>query len=208
MAQVLKENLRRDIIEAAKEEFLVYGYKDASMRRIAAKAHMTVGNLYRYFESKEDINMHIVVPTLEKINKVLKQLTTNKISFETRVFNVSLSTGEIREKLDVMSEQLVDIYVESPQEFKILMLHSRLNEKLTDWFSGIIKTLIMQNYPIVMYEKEIEVLSHCFAVSIFEGLTEMFTMDEIEYDRLKTLVKVYFRTYVYMLDTDIRRFLD
>ncbi|MBQ1478257.1 MAG: TetR/AcrR family transcriptional regulator [Erysipelotrichaceae bacterium] len=207
MAQVLKENLRRDIIEAAKEEFLVYGYKDASMRRIAAKAHMTVGNLYRYFENKEDINMHIVVPTLEKINKVLKQLTTNKISFETRVFNVSLSTGEIRDKLDVMSEQLVDIYVESPQEFKILMLHSRLNEKLTDWFSGIIKTLIMQNYPIAMYDKECDVLSRCFAVSIFDGFRELFNREDLNADELKQLSKIYFRTLVYILDTDIRRFL-
>ena len=207
MAQVLKENLRRDIIEAAKEEFLVYGYKDASMRRIAAKAHMTVGNLYRYFESKEAINMQIVVPTLEKINKVLKQLTTNKISFETRVFNVSLSTGEIREKLDVMSEQLVDIYVESPQEFKILMLHSRLNEKLTDWFSGIIKTLIMQNYPIAMYDKECDVLSRCFAVSIFDGFRELFNREDLNADELKQLSKIYFCTLVYILDTDIRRFL-
>ena len=56
MAQVLKDSLRKAILDAAKEEFLEYGFKDASMRRIAAKANMTVGNLYRYFKNKESIN--------------------------------------------------------------------------------------------------------------------------------------------------------
>ena len=49
MAQVLKEAQRDKILEAAKQELLHYGYKEASMRRIAAQAEMTVGNLYRYF---------------------------------------------------------------------------------------------------------------------------------------------------------------
>ncbi len=208
MAQVLKESVRNDIVAAAKEEFLRYGFKDASMRRIASKAGITVGNIYRYFKNKEDINFYIVSPTIKEINDVVKKVTKNNISMEARVFNMAMSTKDIKEKLDIMAEELVDIFERNPVEFKILLLHSQLNRNLAKWFGGVIKTLIMQNYPIVMYEKEIEVLSHCFAVSIFEGLTEMFTMDEIEYDRLKTLVKVYFRTYVYMLDTDIRRFLD
>lgn len=36
MAQVLKEIQRDKILEAAKQELLQYGYRDASMRRIAA----------------------------------------------------------------------------------------------------------------------------------------------------------------------------
>ena len=64
MAQILKEELRKAIIESAKQEFLNNGYENASMRNIAKKANMTVGNLYRYFESKDDIHKQIVSNTL------------------------------------------------------------------------------------------------------------------------------------------------
>ena len=208
MAQVLKESVRNDIVQAAKEEFLKYGYKDASMRRIASKAGMTVGNLYRYFKSKEDINFQIVAPTVRKINDVVKKVTANNLSLEARVFNVSFSLKDLRGKLDVMAEDLVEIYLENPTEFKILLLHSQLNKRLSNWFGGVIKTLIMQNYPIATYEKELEILSHSYAVSIFAGMSEMFTAKEIEPELLKQLIKVYLRTYIYMLDTDIRRFID
>ena len=67
MAQKLKENMRNSIIEAAKKELLTFGYKDASMRNIAKMSNMTVGNLYRYFESKDDLIQNIVTPTLKEI---------------------------------------------------------------------------------------------------------------------------------------------
>jgi len=46
--QILKEEVHNKIINAAKEEFLEYGYSGASMRRISKKIGMTVGNIYRY----------------------------------------------------------------------------------------------------------------------------------------------------------------
>ena len=37
-----------NIIEAAMTEFLEYGFKDASMRRIASAAGMSVSGLYKH----------------------------------------------------------------------------------------------------------------------------------------------------------------
>jgi len=51
------------IIEAATAEFLEYGFKDASMRRIAAAVGMSVAGLYRHFSSKEDMFSALVDPT-------------------------------------------------------------------------------------------------------------------------------------------------
>ena len=39
--QIKKEDLKNDIIEAAKVEFLHHGYEGASMRIIASKSHTT-----------------------------------------------------------------------------------------------------------------------------------------------------------------------
>ncbi|MFD2215214.1 TetR/AcrR family transcriptional regulator [Metabacillus endolithicus] len=60
MAQVKKPEVRRALLLAAKQEFLERGFKLSSMRRIAATAGTTIGNLYKYFESKEAIYEELV----------------------------------------------------------------------------------------------------------------------------------------------------
>ena len=51
--------------EAAMAEFLEYGFKDASMRRIASAAGMSVSGLYKHFASKEDMFAALVEPACE-----------------------------------------------------------------------------------------------------------------------------------------------
>ncbi|UVI33213.1 TetR/AcrR family transcriptional regulator [Paenibacillus spongiae] len=71
--QILKEGVRNAIVEAAFAEFRQYGYMDASMRRIAAAAGMTSGNIYRYFRSKEDLFDFIVGPVYEQYSSYAKE---------------------------------------------------------------------------------------------------------------------------------------
>ena len=210
MAQVLKDSLRNDIINAAKKEFLEHGYKEASMRRIAANANMTVGNLYRYFKNKEDIHIQIVGETYEKINNAIKKITSNKLSFETRVYNMRLDVKSLKENLEIFANEIVDIYNEEPEEFSILFLNSDsdLYENLVNWFATILKDLIMHSYTMNPYEHKCELLSRSFSVSIFEGIKELFRINDLDNDDLKKMLKVYFRTYMYTLDTDITLFLN
>lgn len=65
--QVLKEEVRRTIHQAALVEFSEKGFKEASMRSIAERGGMTVGNLYRYFKSKEDLFYDVISPAYHKI---------------------------------------------------------------------------------------------------------------------------------------------
>lgn len=60
--QILKQEVKEQIMHAATLEFLTFGYENSSMRRIAKSAWMTVGNLYRYFEDKEHLFEEIVYP--------------------------------------------------------------------------------------------------------------------------------------------------
>ena len=207
MAQILKEESRLAIIEAAKEEFLEKGYKDASMRTIAKKANMTVGNLYRYFDNKEDIIYQIVGPTLNKINDVVKEMTQNTISLETRVFSVKYDAQQLRKMFDSLAEQMVDIYFENKTEFNILLLHSKINDDITDWFTKLVNDVISSSYRIDIYHHEVYLLSRAYAISIFDGLRELFKNADIDSKTLKQLCIIYFRTYVYMLDADVKNFL-
>lgn len=205
MAQILKEESREAIIAAAKQEFLEKGYKGASMREIAKKAHMTVGNLYRYYKNKEDINLTIVAPTFKEIDSLLKSLTSDSVSMETRVFNLKPDIKELKEMLDKLVDGLVDIYSKNKTEFNILMLHSRLNEEITTWFTDIVNSLIADNFIMEGINQDRDILSRSYAESVFAGIRVLFRDDNSNSDILKNLLKTYLRSFVYMLDSDLRK---
>lgn len=206
MAQTLKEESRIAIIKAAKSEFLEKGYKNASMRSIAKKANMTVGNLYRYYKSKEDINLTIVAPTFKEIDNALREVSKNTLSMETRVFNLKPDSKELMLILDNFADKLVEIYIHHKVEFNILMLHSRLNEEMVSWFTQIVNSMISQSFVLEGLNKDRDVLSKAYAESTFKGIQIIFKDADSEPNVMKILLKTYLRSVIYMLDTDIRNF--
>lgn len=70
--QIPKEEIRQSILHAAEEEILQEGYKKCSMRRIAARAGVSPGNIYAYFSGKEEILDCIVRPALDEIHQVME----------------------------------------------------------------------------------------------------------------------------------------
>ena len=73
--QVKKPEVRKKLLIAAKAEFTSNGYERADMRSIASAAGFTVGNIYRYFENKEDLFNCVVnepLLTTERERLVLK----------------------------------------------------------------------------------------------------------------------------------------
>jgi len=207
MAQILKPEARDAIINSAKEEFLEKGYDDASMRSIAKKSNMTVGNLYRYFKSKEDINVFIVSETLKDIDNLVKKLTSNKLSLEMGVFDVKFNTHELLQMLDELAVELVEIYSKHKIEVNILMLKSKLNEDLIKWFSKVISDLITVHYGVDKNKEFADILSRGYAISIFDGLREIFRIANVNKEELKVIVRTFLRSYVFMLDTDIKKYV-
>ena len=53
------------IMAAAWKEFLTYGFADASMRRIASSAGMSVSGLYKHFAGKEEMFSALVGPAYQ-----------------------------------------------------------------------------------------------------------------------------------------------
>lgn len=53
--QYLKDTVRAAIVKEATHEFLEKGYQGASMRNIAKGAQTSTGNLYKYFQGKENL---------------------------------------------------------------------------------------------------------------------------------------------------------
>ena len=204
--QILKDDVRDRIVESAKNEFLEKGIDKASMRNIAAGSNMTVGNLYRYFKNKEELNNFIVGETLEEIDKLVRRSSKNTVSINSEEMDIDLTVQQYIDVLDGLADELVDIYRKHRVEFNILMMHSKLNDSITDWFAGLIEHIIKSHYDLDEFKEQIRVLSHGYAVSVFSGIRDMFRNSKLSSESLKDVLKIYFRSYVSNLSSDTARF--
>lgn len=69
--QVLKDEVKDKIIWSAKEVFMTSGYSGATMRAIADKSGLTVGNLYRYYKNKQSLYEAIMDPAFSKVRQII-----------------------------------------------------------------------------------------------------------------------------------------
>jgi AcrR family transcriptional regulator len=76
--QVLKEEVRQTILDAAKNKFSEKGFKSTTLAEIAKEAGISVGNIYLYFESKTDL-FYEAIPQTVVIE--FRRLLTKKVSF-------------------------------------------------------------------------------------------------------------------------------
>ena len=208
MAQVLKEESREMILDAAKDEFMEKGFKESSMRRIAQKSRMTVGNLYRYFKNKEDLLEVIVAPAYRAVNKMVSDLTDDAVSFERDGFNFDASPEELSGMVDKLSDGMIDAYVKHKVEFNILMMNSKLNDNIVDWFQGLISGLISKHYGVPEDDANVNILSKGYAIAIFHGIREMLKHTDTDTENLKALTKIYLNSYLSMLNFDAKKYLE
>ena len=111
--QYLKDEVRKKIAEEALKEFTLKGYEGASVRNIAKNSNKSVGNLYKYFNSKEDL-----------FEKVIGAVYHRLIVYIQR-----FDTVELNEKAEFIFYQLVEeimeIFNESSAEISILLNQSK-----------------------------------------------------------------------------------
>lgn len=65
---------RKAILDAAKQEFVRQGYKEASIADIMERADLGVGTFYNYFSSKEEILMSLLMGIMEEVTTHLREM--------------------------------------------------------------------------------------------------------------------------------------
>lgn len=211
MAQVLKEELRNRILTSAKKELLEKGVRDASMRSIAFHSGMTVGNLYRYFKSKDELIMFIVSPALERLNDMIQNKTHDRLSLFHQASSLGLSKQEMTLILDSLADDLSLLYQDFKDEMRILFMDSEVQTQISAWFTQLVGTMISEifnDFKDQVYE--IQLFSRMLAVSIFSGLQEcLLRLEELNFDEKKAgfMIRLYLRLYLSMLDFDMNRYL-
>jgi AcrR family transcriptional regulator len=106
MAQVLKEDIKLSILDAARNVFVIEGFEASSMRQIAKGAGVTVGNLYRYFENKEAIYDAIIRDVIRAIDVVLVTGSEGKVSF----YSEENETAPVDQRMEIGRRILEGLY--------------------------------------------------------------------------------------------------
>jgi len=108
--QILKDEIKNAIIEAAVKEFSLRGYEKSSMREIAQSAGISVSNTYHYFHSKEQLFGSLVEPVSKQVKTVFK--TTIEQSAE----------GGLREnKIEIFINNIVHTLLQMDDHQRLLL---------------------------------------------------------------------------------------
>jgi AcrR family transcriptional regulator len=71
-----KENLRQEILDAARQLFLQNGFENVSMRQIALKIEYSPTTIYLYFKDKAELFHSICEETFGKLERELSAIAT------------------------------------------------------------------------------------------------------------------------------------
>lgn len=69
----IPEETKAKLLHSALEEFTEYGFDKASLRRICAKAEVTTGALYFFFQDKEDLFRHVLSPITDRLLAMMQE---------------------------------------------------------------------------------------------------------------------------------------
>ena len=75
--QVKKDDIQNKILSVAERLFIKNGYENTSLKMIAERSYISKSNIYRYFNSKEEIYETLVGPARTEIIKLLSFFFTD-----------------------------------------------------------------------------------------------------------------------------------
>ncbi|MFR6201621.1 MAG: TetR/AcrR family transcriptional regulator [Bacteroides fragilis] len=170
--QTLKSDIRNRILSAAKEQFVQRGYLKTSMREIADAVDVGVGNLYNYFENKDELFCVILRPVSDALERMLQEHHGAKGA------DIMLICSE--EYLKSAVDEYISLINKHGELMKILLFHSQgssletFREDYTNRSTEIVKTWFCRNESIeAMLDGQSDFMIHLQAVWMFTLFEEM-----------------------------------
>lgn len=107
--QYLKDEVRERILSEALKEFKEKSFKDVSIRSIAKKSNTSVGNFYKYFQSKDDLYENIIGDVYGKLMDYINQFNKVKLNEKSEVIFYELM------------EKIMEIFNENNIELSVML---------------------------------------------------------------------------------------
>lgn len=182
--QLKKIDLRKKIVNIAREEFFIKGYEKTYMRSIAQKSGISLSNIYTYFKNKDEILIEVSGPLMTAIkDMMLKHNSSENISID--IFN----SVSCQEETFCLFIELIKQY---KQELRLLLFfahgssYQNFNEELIEYYTTCSYEyfkLMNDKYPYLnICISHFFIHSHCssFVSIICELVSHEMNDEEIE----------------------------
>lgn len=197
--QYLKDQVRNRIVEEALKEFNEKGYEGASIRSIAKKSNTSVGNIYKYFKSKEDLHENLIGPINDRFLSYIQKF--DKV--------------ELNDKAEIIFYKLVDeimeIFNEKSVEISILLNQSKGTkyEKCKSIFVDFVTRIVTEKmqYELSLKGKKLRdnfiiyVVSQSLIESIAITVRERSDGAEVR-QLILNLIDIFYNDIINKLDTE------
>ena len=179
MAQVLKDEIRENILKAALQEFYEKGYRPAAMREIAGRAKIPTGLIYSYYKNKESLFDAVLRPVLYDWERVL---TARDDGHSEVIYGLSraeteclLNLFEHRQECIILFDKSGGTKYETEKDRFIAAIEEHLNKHKKDTdgdeiFIHIIANNFVDGLMQVMYHYK----GKEWAMMILHKLSEMY----------------------------------
>lgn len=179
----ISEEKQQKILDAALNEFAQYGYSEANINKIAERADISVGSIYKYFNDKQNLYLMIVNYSVDTLREVLSQIISENDDFFTMVETI-IGAIQVHAKIH---ENLFKLYNEMTAEnnFELTWKTAGSVEGVTaDLYSSLIAKAQEQG----VVRKEIEPRYFAFFLdNLFVMLQFSYSCDYYK-ERLKLFV--------------------
>jgi len=179
MAQVLKEEVRDKITEAAEKLFFHEGYKKATMGMIADEAGVATGNIYKYFANKDLLYRTII--DNEFINELYK-LTEKRVQTLSAEIMDDISIKSLEKNRE--ANNLLRFWIKNRVKTVILLDKSegsQYESVRNSYFNMMINESIKGNKMLIKNEMMLFTFKNRLADTI-RGLLSILTSFEKEKD--------------------------
>ncbi len=179
MAQVLKDEIRENILKAALQEFYEKGYKSAAMREIASKAKIPTGLIYSYYKNKENLFNAVLYPVLYDWERVL---TAKDNGYSEEIYGLSkaeteclLNLFEHRRECIILFDKSEGTQYEQEKDRFIEAIEEHLNKHKKDTeMDGIFIHIIANNFVDGLMQVMYHYKGKEWAIMILHKLSEMY----------------------------------
>lgn len=197
--QYLKDDVRNRIVEEALKEFMEKGYVGASIRSIAKKSNTSVGNIYKYFNSKEDLYESIIGSVHHRFIDYIRQF--DKV--------------EINEKADLifneLMEKIMEIFNENSRSVSVLLNQSKGSkyENCKSIFVDFVTRIVTEKmrYALSMKGKKLRdnLIIYILSYSLIESIAVIVKerCDGAEVRKLiLNIIDIFYSDIINKLDTE------
>ena len=169
------------VIAAAREEFMEYGFEDASMRRIGERAGLTAAGVYRHCRDKADLFDQLVSPAAEDMKAWMKKHVSGAqeaLSHEPEQVWSSTWVNMMGELIYPRMEEYRLLLTRSQGTVYEDFLHDIVSDNQEHMMNAL-NSLRELGYPARdINQKELHLLLSGYMTAMFEPVIHDYSMDE------------------------------